>query len=490
MRPQWRNKAAEEADTRTEGGRDDTVEIDDRRPRRRRARKPRGEYAKTGAKRDGDPGCRPRGVRRVRLSLRLLRDVAQQGRHERGRPAASLPQQERAAGGRARPPRPVLARTRPTRRPGGRRPRSAVSWSSPPTTPPFPASSSSTASSRPRPIARTIPPTSTSSGRYEFTRSNLRTAFESSSEMDDSWPGVTPQSAAVATIAMMDGLQVQWLLDREVVDMAEELGARSSRASSTSTSTRPPSTRRRSLSSRPAPQRPDGAAEDEGPPGTAITGMRRPHGVGRSMTTFGIIGADIGTTSRRASSARARRRDRQLTGAGDPRGARRGARAEGPGGDAAEAAAAGELSGDRAAQGARDMPVEPLAGKIVLDTNNYYWERDGRIAELDRRRGDHLGPAAGAPPTSRWSRRFNHIVAADITTDGIPAGNRTARPGHLQRLPGSGRLRHRALRRDRLRHRQRRPARASAGASSATGPPTSSSRMPAELKGNLANETR
>ena len=37
--------------------------------------------------------------------------------------------------------------------------------------------------------------------------------------------GVTPQRAAVATIAMMDGLQVQWLLDRDVIDMAEELRA-------------------------------------------------------------------------------------------------------------------------------------------------------------------------------------------------------------------------------------------------------------------------
>jgi hypothetical protein len=25
----------------------------------------------------------------------------------------------------------------------------------------------------------------------------------------------------------------------------------------------------------------------------------------------------------------------------------------------------------------------PLAGKIVIDTNNYYWQRDGRFAELD-----------------------------------------------------------------------------------------------------------
>ena len=31
----------------------------------------------------------------------------------------------------------------------------------------------------------------------------------------------------------------------------------------------------------------------------------------------------------------------------------------------------------------RDVPVEPLAGKIVIDTNNYYWQRDGHFPELD-----------------------------------------------------------------------------------------------------------
>src|SRR5208283_5385095 len=32
----------------------------------------------------------------------------------------------------------------------------------------------------------------------------------------------------------------------------------------------------------------------------------------------------------------------------------------------------------------RAIPVEPLAGKIVIDTMNYYPQRDGQIAELDR----------------------------------------------------------------------------------------------------------
>src|SRR5260370_6136905 len=31
----------------------------------------------------------------------------------------------------------------------------------------------------------------------------------------------------------------------------------------------------------------------------------------------------------------------------------------------------------------RQVPVEPLAGKVVIDTNNYYPQRDGHIQELD-----------------------------------------------------------------------------------------------------------
>src|SRR5262245_50830904 len=31
----------------------------------------------------------------------------------------------------------------------------------------------------------------------------------------------------------------------------------------------------------------------------------------------------------------------------------------------------------------RSVPVAPLAGKIVIDTNNYYPQRDGQIPELD-----------------------------------------------------------------------------------------------------------
>jgi AcrR family transcriptional regulator len=59
--------------------------------------------------------------------------------------------------------------------------------------------------------------------RYEYTRSNIATAFEQLAADGRLADGVSPHRAAIATVAMMDGLQVQWLLDRAIVDMADEL---------------------------------------------------------------------------------------------------------------------------------------------------------------------------------------------------------------------------------------------------------------------------
>lgn len=68
------------------------------------------------------------------------------------------------------------------------------------------------------------------------------------------------------------------------------------------------------------------------------------------------------------------------------------------------------------------IPVEPLAGKIVIDTNNYYWERDGHVPALDQGRATVTGLLQEHLPTSRVAKGFNHITARDITTDGRPAG--------------------------------------------------------------------
>ena len=75
----------------------------------------------------------------------------------------------------------------------------------------------------------------------------------------------------------------------------------------------------------------------------------------------------------------------------------------------------------------KDVPVEPLAGKIVIDTNNYYFERDGHIAALDEKRTTTSGLLQEHLPTSRVAKGFNHIGSAEITTTGSPAGTENRR---------------------------------------------------------------
>ena len=69
-----------------------------------------------------------------------------------------------------------------------------------------------------------------------------------------------------------------------------------------------------------------------------------------------------------------------------------------------------------------DLPAEQLAGKIVLDTNNYYFERDGRIEALDKGETTTSELVQRALPDSKIAKAFNHIFASEITSDGKPAG--------------------------------------------------------------------
>jgi 8-hydroxy-5-deazaflavin:NADPH oxidoreductase len=75
----------------------------------------------------------------------------------------------------------------------------------------------------------------------------------------------------------------------------------------------------------------------------------------------------------------------------------------------------------------RAVPVEPLAGKIVIDTNNYYPQRDGHIPELDSESTTTSGLLQAHLPKSKVVKAFNHIYAAQITTDGRPAGTKNRR---------------------------------------------------------------
>ncbi|WP_445996660.1 NADPH-dependent F420 reductase [Okibacterium fritillariae] len=67
------------------------------------------------------------------------------------------------------------------------------------------------------------------------------------------------------------------------------------------------------------------------------------------------------------------------------------------------------------------VPVEQLEGKIVIDTNNYYPQRDGNIAELDDESTTVSEMLQKLLPGSYVVKAFNNIAAADLTADARPA---------------------------------------------------------------------
>ena len=75
----------------------------------------------------------------------------------------------------------------------------------------------------------------------------------------------------------------------------------------------------------------------------------------------------------------------------------------------------------------RSVPVEPLAGKVVIDTNNYYPQRDGHIPELDNESTTTSELLQAHLPKAKVVKAFNHIYASQLTTDGLPAGTKNRR---------------------------------------------------------------
>lgn len=79
------------------------------------------------------------------------------------------------------------------------------------------------------------------------------------------------------------------------------------------------------------------------------------------------------------------------------------------------------------------VPVQPLAGKIIIDTGNYYPPRDGHIAEIDDGRTTSSEMLASHLPTSKVVKAFNTIIAAQIVQHATPAGT-----PHRRALPIAG----------------------------------------------------
>jgi 8-hydroxy-5-deazaflavin:NADPH oxidoreductase len=69
------------------------------------------------------------------------------------------------------------------------------------------------------------------------------------------------------------------------------------------------------------------------------------------------------------------------------------------------------------------VPVEPLAGKVVIATINYFPQRDGPISEIDDGTTTAPGVLQAHLPTSKVVRAFSMLDAADMSGDGHPDGD-------------------------------------------------------------------
>ncbi|MFZ7087725.1 NADPH-dependent F420 reductase [Curtobacterium sp. RRHDQ10] len=68
------------------------------------------------------------------------------------------------------------------------------------------------------------------------------------------------------------------------------------------------------------------------------------------------------------------------------------------------------------------IPAAALAGKVVVDTNNYYPQRDGQIEALDDESTTVSELLQDQLPDAHVVKAFNHIMASDLTTAGSPKG--------------------------------------------------------------------
>ncbi len=91
---------------------------------------------------------------------------------------------------------------------------------------------------------------------------------------------------------------------------------------------------------------------------------------------------------------------------------------------AAEAAAAGDIVVVSIPLKAYDdVPVDPLRGKVVIDTNNYYPQRDGDIAELDDESTTVSELLQAHLPESSVVKAFNNIYFKLLGSLQRPSGS-------------------------------------------------------------------
>jgi predicted dinucleotide-binding enzyme len=71
----------------------------------------------------------------------------------------------------------------------------------------------------------------------------------------------------------------------------------------------------------------------------------------------------------------------------------------------------------------REVPTDAVEGKVVIDTNNYYPQRDGQIPELDDDSATSSELLQAHLPGAHVVKAFNAIVWTKLREDGRPAGD-------------------------------------------------------------------
>jgi 8-hydroxy-5-deazaflavin:NADPH oxidoreductase len=70
-----------------------------------------------------------------------------------------------------------------------------------------------------------------------------------------------------------------------------------------------------------------------------------------------------------------------------------------------------------------DLPTDAFAGRVVVDTSNYYTRRDGTIAEIDGGKASARWVSEQLPG-SRVVKVFNSIYSSHLHDKGVPPGTK------------------------------------------------------------------